>query len=1115
MIYLSSWDQQGNLDCDNGYGRVDASGEPDINGEYTAQGPIDLTEGNINGLNFGDGRVDNERCGMRRFIYFFNPSISAPPSYLSDPNNATHYYYFLRGYWRDGTRMTYGGNGYSNSGGTEADFMFPWDPYGVENTDPCGWGTGGVEQADPWAEPLNNLPKGDLRFLQSAGPFTLEPGMVNDITVGIVWARSADGYRESVTELRLADEKAQRLFENCFKVVDGPDAPELSSVALDREIILHIWNMPRSNNYQEKYVEEDFNIVCPVDIDECDMNYKFQGYQVFQLKDNTVSINEISDITKSRLVFQCDVKDQVTKLVNYEWDDELKANVPELMVDGKNEGIQHTFRVTEDQFASGDKRLVNNKRYYYIAVAYGYNNYKAYNPVDPDALDGQTTPYLAGRKSASGSITAIEVRPHKSEPLSGGTILNSEYGDGVYVTRIEGLGTGQNAVELRQESIDTIMSGSPWKDATPDYMPGSSPVNIKIVDPLNVKEEDFILRFDSVNSYVNGFIKEANWFIYPASEDRMEVTAQIPSVYDGVTTTYKDTTVKVPAVISTFELDNDGEIVVPVNYVDQSVYPPSAIHSDASILVHNEQLILDYGISIDIAQVDIPMQKPYLFEIINQDKVNNYIENNGLIGYNMVFEDDQNQWLTGVPDLEDCSSMDWIKAGTGENEDNPQCDDYTINGVHADDMEVYEGILGGTWAPYLLCATDAYDENPFSNGVAYYQGRSSIQLSTYRFSSVDVVITSDRSKWTRCPVIETCENDTTDDPDDHVFMEGITGVYKFDLKNSPSIDKDGNFADTTQPASTDENSANYISAKGMGWFPGYAIDLESGERLNMVYGEDSWMGNDYGRDMLWNPSSNYYSNLGNVIFGGKHYLYVFGHNYEATSQYYMPAYDAGAYMVDMMTDRLDDMADSPAMEDVGCAYLPYNLRKAYIWRNAMWATIPMVTGAGKEFTSYDDIPCDVTVSLRVATSYWRGTKDYAIADSLARNDNYPMFTFSTKGLGAVTEDGKTAENALDLIKVVPNPYYGHNAYEESQLDYKVKITNLPEKCTISIYSLSGTLIKKINKDSDLTYQDWNLKNEYGILIASGLYIVHIDAPGIGEKVVKWFGSLRPMDMNNF
>jgi len=79
----------------------------------------------------------------------------------------------------------------------------------------------------------------------------------------------------------------------------------------------------------------------------------------------------------------------------------------------------------------------------------------------------------------------------------------------------------------------------------------------------------------------------------------------------------------------------------------------------------------------------------------------------------------------------------------------------------------------------------------------------------------------------------------------------------------------------------------------------------------------------------------------------------------------------------------------------------------------------------------------------------------------------------------------------------------------------VRITNLPQKCTISIYNVSGRLVRQFNKDNAASYIDWDLKNSYNIKIASGMYIMHVDAPGIGEKVVKWFGSLRPTDLQNF
>ena len=45
--------------------------------------------------------------------------------------------------------------------------------------------------------------------------------------------------------------------------------------------------------------------------------------------------------------------------------------------------------------------------------------------------------------------------------------------------------------------------------------------------------------------------------------------------------------------------------------------------------------------------------------------------------------------------------------------------------------------------------------------------------------------------------------------------------------------------------------------------------------------------------------------------------------------------------------------------------------------------------------------------------------------------------------------------------------------------------------------------------------DWDLKNHKNVPIAGGVYIIHVDVPGIGQKVLKWFGVMRPIDLDNF
>jgi len=101
------------------------------------------------------------------------------------------------------------------------------------------------------------------------------------------------------------------------------------------------------------------------------------------------------------------------------------------------------------------------------------------------------------------------------------------------------------------------------------------------------------------------------------------------------------------------------------------------------------------------------------------------------------------------------------------------------------------------------------------------------------------------------------------------------------------------------------------------------------------------------------------------------------------------------------------------------------------------------------------------------------------------------------------------------MNVVPNPYYAWSSYETDRLDNRVKFTNLPELATISIYNVSGTLVRRFTKDNALTFLDWDLKNQRNVPIAGGLYIIHIEAPDVCERVIKWFGALRPTDLQNF
>jgi hypothetical protein len=326
---------------------------------------------------------------------------------------------------------------------------------------------------------------------------------------------------------------------------------------------------------------------------------------------------------------------------------------------------------------------------------------------------------------------------------------------------------------------------------------------------------------------------------------------------------------------------------------------------------------------------------------------------------------------------------------------------------------------------------------------------------------VDLVITSDQTKWTRCAVIENNWNST----------QTVGGATIMELRKSPS---------------KDINGEEIAGETGMSYFPGYAIDIETGERLNMAFGENSWLHGSGGTDMLWNPTAEYVDNVGNPIFGGGHYIYIFGADIENDAT--MPSYDNGVYLETMLAD----VASSSER----------NQNFYSVWKNCMWVMSPML------IQNHALLETDVRIKLRVSHPY----QEEVFTNS---NLGLPAYRFNTNSLFTTTNVLAQQEDKLDLINVVPNPYYAYSSYETNQIDNRIKLTNLPERCTITIWSMSGALVKTITKDNPSTFQDWTLKNDLGIPIASGLYIIHIEVPGVGERILKWFGSMRTVDTENF
>lgn len=960
------------------------------------------------GIGYGDSIVDNERLGMRVFMYYTNQA----PATQSDPESMGQYYNYMQGVWGLGDSAYYGGTGYNPSGGIRTSYMFP------DDSDELNWATGGVDVPnDSWSEYEPNgsgssgNPAGDRRFVQSAGPFTLRPGAVNNITVGIVFARSNEGgIFASVDALKRADTKAQALFDNCFRIIDPPNAPVLTIQELNNELILMLDNPDIfSNNFGENYIQEDdLNI----DPSFTDRYYRFEGYQIYQMRDEEATVADIDEPGMAELVAQCDVKNGVKRLINFEFDEELGFSVPVEKADGTDEGIKHTFRITQDAFASGDRRLVNHKTYYYIAVAYAYNNFKDYDPNDPTQLDGQKKPYLRSRLNADGTaILAHAAIPHHPMPEAGGTYQAAAYGQTPRITRLDGLGNGNNALKLTDASRAKILQTGFLKD--PEYDNNGGPINIKVVDPLNVADGYFECEFNEFTD-----IDTASWVIKRYNH-------------------------------------KGGDLL-------------ESVSSDVTIALDNEQIIPQWGVSVQIYQ-----KKHYYFS--PGPVYNSYTEP---ISSEYTFADSSKRWLSFVQDDAQIFPTNWIRTGTYSPDQATECDplpdDYLNPCCYRDEVgkdpkELYSKLLGGGIAPHRVTGYQcdfmplAYPANFASFSGA--RARASIAF----LPSVEIVITSDKTKWTRCPVIELGRDANLN----------VGGGKPGELRKSPSVDKNGR-----KLGDAGYNPSEVTQPQGMGWFPGYVIDLESGARLHMAFGENSFLGAQNGADMIWNPTDEVVDANGIPVMGGQHPVYIYGHRvgYGASSTP-CPYYDGS-----------NDWVYDQYMAATTTAY-------GDLFESLTWILNPVLT------EGHSLRECDVTIRACV-------NKEYKEFNATGINGGKPMYSWNMDTIRTVVASQDHLASALDLINVVPNPYYAYSAYERSRLDNRVKITNLPENCTVTIYNVGGKLIRTYKKDSPVTSIDWDLKNSKGIPISSGVYIIHVEVPGAGEKILKFFGGMRQIDLEN-
>ena len=1107
----------------------------------------------------------NEKIIASDFMYYNNTSDTR----TGNPVSVNDYYNYLRNIWRDGTLVSYDGiegktivgqpyPGRPDLGAViRSLYIFP----GTSDQEVC-WGNGGncagtqffadgtTQQLQPnpcpngilpnWDERSAGNPPGDRRFLISAGPFTLRPGASNNLTIGVVWARaSSGGALGSLNQLLIADDISQRLFDRNFKIILGPNEPKVDITELDGELIMTI-----TPDVFQGVSTEDYTITDP-NLNPLfgDTAYRFEGYIVYQLRDATVGTADLDDPNRAQIIAQFDRRNGVGTIFNQEFDPVTAQLLPVLKVQGQDRGIQNVIRITRDAFNPELEGLVNFRTYFYRVVAYAYNsnsqNLEPFLPGFPrvDPVTGTI-------------IDRIPAIPHKRDPERFGTVLRSEFDQGLPITRVAGTGNGGYRLTLKAGQEEQIVNQGSLQRL--DYEANAGPLRVRVVNPTQVRDGNFEITIFSRLAYnpQNSTYQFQVGDTIRSLLDYSLILVQFPnSLKDtvgrraGIAAVKKVNVIRPDSVELIVETLNDAERPVfaaeiefrscndPFNcsigtsswegYETRPFpfvrYSPATntmftdqrgdllqywsydywemIHFESGIVVPsrrqireaNEQLIPEFGFGVTLQHAINPGVQVELNRL------------NGNPQATLTHTIPTNPWFLGVNSLQQIPlGADWLQDNRESG--NPPSPIFSTY-VGQDPGQRMNQILDGIVAPYHASQSGGTPSavNAANGARRPVPPNNELGLNVWaNLRSVKIVFTQDKSKWTKCIVLQ---HDSV--------ASGNTIRNQLWKSRVPSVDINGNPTGEQSPYEGSRNPASLGElSRGVSWFPGYAIDIERGIRLDLAFSESYTSGNFVDRQGSGNDLQFEYNELRRQVINtpdgeqitlniptdtlNKNFLYVLTTEYKLDGS-----------SVRELERRFDSIQYEPNNA------LVRNVRYSNLLVDIMsWVVYP-----GKDINR--QINGDAIIDVNIDRAYEAWTQGPPIEQNLR-----PTYQFTTEGFSVLARQDDAAKRALGLIRVVPNPYYAYNSDAASQVDSRVKITNLPTKSTVSIYNLSGTLVRRFNLDftgqqglNQTTFVDWDLRNQVGIPVASGTYLIHIDAGQIGQTVVKFFGVMRPIDLD--
>ena len=210
----------------------------------------------------------------------------------------------------------------------------------------------------------------------TTGPGDLRVGQIVQIISAIFMSEDVKYPCPDISALSHQRELVEGHFNNCFKSLTGPTAPNLELNLQGSELHVNLSNdFVGSNNRNNSYEE-----VIPEAVNAVDNTYKFEGYKIFQVASEDFDFTELNNQEVSKLVYQGDLQNNISDISNWKVrfnGGSNKEYFEDEKVDGNNSGVASSIVLAEDAFTGSG--FSANQEYYFVALAYAYNNYEEFN----------------------------------------------------------------------------------------------------------------------------------------------------------------------------------------------------------------------------------------------------------------------------------------------------------------------------------------------------------------------------------------------------------------------------------------------------------------------------------------------------------------------------------------------------------------------------------------------------------------------------------------------------------------------------------------------------------------------------------------------------------------